>query len=286
MNEAIGPGCMAVNESPLAKQRPRHALGRFAELPRISPWLLRWFHAYARRYLARHFHAVRVTRETALAIPPDVPLVVFMNHPGWWDPLVGLVLSRACFPDRTHYAVMESAALDRYRFFQRLGFVGVEVGTRRGAGQFFRLASTILDRPATALWMTPEGRFSDPRQPSNFCPGLAHLARRLPRGALLPVAVEYPFWEERSPEALVAIGKPILLERSGPLSVDDWNERLQTSMDETKRRLAAMAVGRQADAFEVLIRGSAGVGGVYDAWRRLWAWVRGETFLREHGGRP
>jgi hypothetical protein len=31
-----------------------------------------------------------------------------------------------------------------------------------------------------------------------------------------------------------------------------------------------------------LVSGRAGVGGVYDGWRRLGAWVRGERFRAEH----
>ena len=50
---------------------------------------------------------------------PDGPLIVVLNHPSWWDPLVGLVLTEL-FPDRAHYFPMDAHALQRYRIFQRL----------------------------------------------------------------------------------------------------------------------------------------------------------------------
>jgi hypothetical protein len=40
---------------------------------------------------------------------------------------------------------------------------------------------------------------------------------------------------------------------------------------------------RDAAQFEVLVGGRAGVGGVYDLWRRLRARLRGEAFRSEHG---
>ena len=34
------------------------------------------------------------------------------------------------------------------------------------------------------------------------------LARRLDAGIILPLAIEYPFWSEKTPEALLAFGRP------------------------------------------------------------------------------
>ena len=79
----------------------------------------------------------------------------------------------------------------------------------RGAGPG-QLAVAWLERPDAALGITPEGRFSDPRErPVRLEPGLAHLARRLDRGVFLPLALEYPFWQERTPEALACFGAPV-----------------------------------------------------------------------------
>jgi len=57
-------------------------------LPRPSPLIVRWFRRYARRYLARHFHAVRLARQTL----PDLgagPTLIILNHPSWWGPAGG-----------------------------------------------------------------------------------------------------------------------------------------------------------------------------------------------------
>ena len=181
-------------------------------IPQVFALLVRAFTAYATRYLRRHFHSIRLLRATPPAISPTLPLVVFLNHPSWWDPLVSIFLAFRFFPERTPYAPIEARALSRYRFFTRLGFFGVEPGTARGATTFLRAGQAILAQPNVALWITPEGRFTDPRErPVTLRPGIGHLASRLRTGVFLPLALEYSFWEERYPEALAHFGEPIFV---------------------------------------------------------------------------
>ena len=64
-----------------------------ALLPRRSGSLYRWFRWWVNGYLKKHFHAVRLSRGTRPNVPPDLPLIVVLNHPAWWDPLIGVVLA-------------------------------------------------------------------------------------------------------------------------------------------------------------------------------------------------
>jgi 1-acyl-sn-glycerol-3-phosphate acyltransferase len=249
-----------------------------------SPRMLGLFRTYAERYLARHFHAVRLSR----AGRPDLeaargrPVIVCLNHPSWWDPLVGLVLAVRLFPDRRQFSPIESAALARYRFFERLGFFGIEPGTARGARRFLSVAEGVLAAPDAALWITAGGRFADPRErPVRLQSGLGHLASRLDDGVVFPLALEYPFWNERFPEALARFGEPVFLD--GKRQPAEWTALLEERLGATQEALAAEALSRDPDRFEALIGGTAGVGGVYDAWRRLRAGLRGERFRPEHG---
>jgi 1-acyl-sn-glycerol-3-phosphate acyltransferase len=254
-----------------------------SELRTPPAWLARWFAWYCRRYpLAKGFHAVRLARGGR---PRDDggPLVVVLNHPSWWDPLVCAALA-GLFPGRTHYAPIDAAMLAKYGFFRRLGFFGVEQGTPKGARDFLRLGAEALRRPHTALWVTAQGRFTDPRErPVRLRPGVGHLLRQLDGGTVLPLALEYPFWEERYPEALVRFGEPIPVGRGRDLSVDEWVCRLESGLGAAQDALAAAAQTRDPRVFEVLVGGKSGVGGVYDGWRRLRAWLRGERFRAAHG---
>jgi hypothetical protein len=67
------------------------------------------------------------------------------------------------------------------------------------------------------------------------------------------------------------------------LQVDDWNSLLATHLEGAQDGLAEQSMGRDENDFETVIRGSAGVGGVYDLWRRVKAGLRGQKFRPEHG---
>jgi 1-acyl-sn-glycerol-3-phosphate acyltransferase len=258
---------------------------RQGALPPLSPLLVRLFTAYARRYLQRSFHAVRLA---CIGMPPQVPeapLIIYCNHPSWWDPLLCFVLAYHCFPAHTHYAPIAAEALARYRFFTRLGFFGVTPGTLRGAATLLRVGQAIMQQPRTALWMTPEGRFTDPRpRPVRLQPGLGHLASRLERGSIVPLALEYPFWEERFPEALGCFGAPVRIASGPRRSAHAWTALLTEQLAAVQDCLATVACQRDRAAFVVLFEGRTGVGGVYDCWSALRARLHGIRFHKAHGG--
>lgn len=254
---------------------------RTVALPQISRSLLTWFTWYARGYLRRHFHALRVSRSTP-APESEAPIVLFCNHASWWDPLLCLVLKSDFFPKRDAYAPIDATMLEKYRFFKGLGFFGVEPETARGAAAFLRMGEAILQAPSGLLAVTPQGRFADVRErPVRFKAGLGHLAARAERALFVPVAIEYTFWDERLPEALIRFGEPLATEGESRAS-DEWTKLFEQSLERTQEALAIEAQARDARAFETVLRGGAGQGGVYDLWRSARARLRGERFNQEH----
>jgi 1-acyl-sn-glycerol-3-phosphate acyltransferase len=239
-------------------------------LKRRWPWLIRVFTRHVRkRYLARSFHGVRLSRSGLLPPLPDGPLIIVTNHPSWWDPLVGLVLAEL-LPEHAHFAPIEDNALRGYGFFARLGFFGVRPGSTEGARSFLRIACGLLTQPRTALWITAQGRFADARdRPPGLKSGVGHLVRRLEGGAVLPLALEYPFWDDRFPEALARFGTPLPINRGADHDVEAWMALVERGLTDTQEALAAEARQRRADLFETLVAGSAGVGGVYGFWTRI-----------------
>ncbi|QDU21187.1 lysophospholipid acyltransferase family protein [Urbifossiella limnaea] len=255
-----------------------------AELPRRWPWLVRGFRRYVRRYVRKHVHAVRLAKAGSAFPPPGEPVLVVLNHPAWWDPLVGVVLSDA-FAGRDQFAAIDSTALRQYRVFGRLGFVGVDTTSFRGAAEFLRVGQLILSEPNRVLWVTAQGRFSDVRErPLALRSGVGHLAARLGRGVVLPLALEYAFWAERTPEALARVGEPIRVADHAGLDGKAWTRLVEERLTHTLDALNADAMTRDPARFTTVLGGSAGVGGVYDGWRRLKALLTGRRFDPSHGG--
>jgi 1-acyl-sn-glycerol-3-phosphate acyltransferase len=178
---------------------------------------------------------------------------------------------------------MDAASLQRYALFRHMGLFGVEPGTARGASAFLRIARAGLAEPDTVLGITAEGNFTDPRQrPITLRPGLAHLARQCPQAVFLPLALEYSFWNESKPEALLRFGTAVRPSPEGETSVAQWQRALETGLAETMDALTEASVQRNPALFTELFSGTAGVGGIYDLWRRARAMATGQRFNPRH----
>ena len=211
------------------------------------------------------------------------PLIVYSNHPSWWDPAIYILLCDMLFRGRAGYGPMDGAALGKYGVLERMGVFGVAQDDKRGAAQFLRTSLAVLETPSTMLWVTAEGSFNDCRsRPVRLRPGLAHLARRVPGAVILPLALEYTFWNESQPEALLRFGEP-LQHRDG--TVADWTQRLEAALAATMDTLAAESMTRDPALFQPLVRGGAGIGGLYDSWRWLRATASGHRFDASHEGK-
>lgn len=248
---------------------------------RRSPRLCRFFAGVMRRQMAQNFRAVRLSRGGLDAVPAGRPLVVVANHPSWWDPAFFIVLAGALFDGRESYGPIDAGMLARYRFMGRIGLFGLDADPRRGAAQFLRVGGAIAADPRRMLWVTGQGDFADPRlRPVALKGGVARLMLRRPDLVALPLAVEYPFWSEKRPEALARFGDP--LECRAGEDADTLNVRLEAGLGGTMDDLARDAMARDPARFERLMTGAKGVGGVYGAWGRLSAALRGRRYTPEH----
>ena len=249
-----------------------------------SPALFRAFGWYLRWYFWRNFDAVRVSRAGWPDLPPGRPVIIFSNHPSWWDPALFILLSVAVVRDRAGFGPMDEAALGQYGFMRKLGIFGIDPGTSRGAARFMEVGLRVLRDPTAAIWITAEGHFTDNRtRPVALRPGLAHLARRVPNAVLVPLAMEYSFWNERRPVALARFGRPI---EAGPQrDTAAWTAVLSAALEAEMDALAADSATRDPALFRTVMSGRSGVGGVYDVWRRGRAWARGKPARLSHEAR-
>jgi 1-acyl-sn-glycerol-3-phosphate acyltransferase len=255
-------------------------------LPTRWNWFVRGFCRYVHRYVRKHFHAVRLSNMSARLPSDDAPVLVVMNHPSWWDPMIGVILTDL-FPGFAHYAAIDAVMLKKYWAFNKLGFFGVDQTSLRGAAEFLRTGTEILSADRRAVWVTAQGEFADVRtRPLNLRSGVGHLAARLTRGWVVPIAVEYSFWTESKPEALVRIGEVLpMVSRETQASASNskhWTARIEAALTAALDALNAETQSRDPAKFTELLGGTAGVGGVYDAFRRGVALVSGQKFDPAH----
>ena len=252
--------------------------------PERSDLVWRFMAAYFDRFVRRHMNALRLARWGVPADPEDgVPLVVYCNHPAWWDAAILILLGRRLFPERECFAPFDAAMLEKYGVFRRMGAFPVDLESRRGAVQFLAASRAVLSAPGRALWITAQGRFADVRaRPLGLRPGIAHLPEIAANALFVPLALDYAFWEERGAEACCAFGDPIPAADLLALPRPERLAWLEGALACTLDRLAGDVIARDPGRFETLVSGRRGVGGIYDGWRRLGAALAGRRFEAGH----
>ncbi len=258
---------------PRAGLNPQAGAVVLRPINRIALALFRRF--IAKRRLRASFRAVRLAFADRLPDTKATTNVIFyLNHPSWWDPLLCMVLAQRFAPGQDVYAPIDADQLKRYAVLRPLGLFPVQTGTVRGTVQFFRVAETVLAR-GDVLALTPQGAFTDPRmRPAGLKPGLGALLARLEQRGLsatvIPVALEYTFWNQRSPEALVALGRPFgTAPAMPPRTADVWTALLDEQLTTVQDELSALSQHRDEDAFQIVLQGSRGAAGLYGRWQRL-----------------
>lgn len=243
---------------------------------------------YFRRYLSRHLNALRIAGWGMPVLPPGSgPLVIYSNHPAWWDAVIYVITADRLFPDRESYAPIDAEMLERYGLFGRIGGFGIDLHSARGAASFLSASADILSRPNRALWITAQGRFGDVRErPLGVKPGIARLPELAPDCTVLPLAIEYSFWLERGAEACIAFGPPVPARDLLALPRGARLQHLESMLTTLVDRLSADVQTRDPARFEMIVEGRSGIGGVYDRWRRLAAALRGRAFDPSHERRP
>ncbi|MFG0265479.1 MAG: lysophospholipid acyltransferase family protein [Rhodopirellula sp. JB055] len=268
-----------------------------------ADWFQNGFHRFLHSYLRRNFHAIAYARETELQTQfhslaeanPDgaqaspledgsLPLIVYSNHASWWDPLLAHAINEQLFAPRQFYAPIDAEALQQYKVFEKLGFFGVQSDSNRGAAQCLKTTATLFQREHSAFLLTPEGRYADIRyHDAELMPGLAHVCSKLDCGWVVPLAMEYVFWDERLPLVLFRFGDLVSIPSVSAWDKSRWSDELTRRLRTSQSRLAELCIQRSSEPFQSLLQGKRGASGMYDAARRLKSWMTGQSFQASHG---
>ena len=251
-----------------------------------SERMMAFFHVAFTRTFAASFTALRVPHWGMPQLPEGRPAVILMNHPGWWDGVLVMLLMRRFFLERPGFTPMDAAALEKYRFMKRLGVFGVEQNTARGAVRFLRIAKQVLEDPRHMLWMNAPGRFADVRErPVPLAPGVTRLPEIAPAAVLVPTAIEYTHWTEKRGEALVAFGPPLEGGELAALPREPRTEAIRAAHAAVMDRLAQDAISRDPARFVTAVAGRQGMGGLYGAVQYARALLSGRRHDPRHDAR-
>jgi hypothetical protein len=258
-------------------------------LPTSKKWLVDGFLYFSSRMVAKQFQsfAIQVNSAELDRIPPTTPVVVLANHASWWDPISASLIRQKYLSNRIFYAPIDADALKNYRIMADLGFYGLKLNTIRGAADFLATTQAILETPNSALFITPEGKFTDVRDHSpDLMPGLSHLISKVPEVVFVPLALEYGFWDESRPQIIAKLRNAIHCvhrkHAETELSKSQWNELLTQRLRQTQTELANSVIQREESAFQYVIASRPKRLGWYDYFRSWRAFLRGHKFDPRH----
>lgn len=233
---------------------------------------LRFFGGYSCRLLRKRFASVRIERTSQEVLCHaqwhDGPLIIAMNHPSWWDPIVGVAIRHSFFPDRPGLSPIEMPMFERFRFMRRLGMFGIDPEHPGALPEMVRYVRTECDqRPRTALFITPQGAFADVREPIVVRPGAGAIASALADARVVTIVAELSFWHDRRPELLLLARE---CEAPSRPSTASWTRQIRTTMQAGADDLARLVIARDEDAFAPMLgRAGADVNRAFDLWQRL-----------------
>lgn len=227
---------------------------------RRSLWFERLFHLYNRNLIARRFEGLRVAgMHNVRGAEADMPLMLYANHSSWWDGLVAFEIGVNCKFEQ--FVMMEERQLRRYPLFRLLGAFSVERERWREARGSIEYAAGLLRGDAggsgksiRALWIFPQGlMLPNDARPLDFYTGAAHIANRLERVALLPVAMRYEHLGDFRPEILVRIGAPACVEPKREVGTKRFTQSMEAALTETLDRVRADLLAEDLSEYEELV---------------------------------
>ena len=227
----------------------------------------RLFDRYIRRQVRRHFAGVHWT---ARAWPErwgrELPTLFVGNHTNWWDGFLACLLTGRL--GLRFQVLMEARHLERYPTFRRGGALPIRRGHPRQAYQDLEAAAAYL-RPATGLWIFPQGERRPPREPLVDCErGAAHIALMAGRPVrVCPVAFRYTFTGEQLPEAFLLVGEELIL---GSNAVEGRASLMPEIVARLRGAVAALDLlvdSERLDAFQPLAMGTLSINKRLDRFR-------------------
>ncbi|MDD3419803.1 MAG: lysophospholipid acyltransferase family protein [Candidatus Gastranaerophilales bacterium] len=145
------------------------------------------------------------------------PCIIYAPHICWWDAIIAYYTCRKILKFDTRFMAEE---LHLAPYLKKLGIFSIDKKSPKTILKSLDFAIKNLDAPNKAVFIYPQGIIG-PQDGDDFVfnSGISYLASRIEGVNLIPIAVRYGFLRESSPEVMIEINPPIVLE-----SVKDRHE--------------------------------------------------------------
>jgi chlorobactene lauroyltransferase len=251
----------------------KNALGNWvAQTLLIKPALKR---AFGGVYVRIDPAALRLRRSARY------PVIFCMTHSGWFDGHIAFVLNDRVF-HYDGYMMMEEVNLARYFFFTWMGVFGVDRDNVRSAlASIDYICGILRNGENKALFVFPQGTMRHPDlRPLKLYGGVAAIARKLGRCALVPVAIRYDFIMEQAPDVFLRVGAPILIDAEKvTYNSKELTNLLAESLTSLADRLHADVSAYDRQPYRRLISGRGSINSMWDRTLHLLGRARGLILL-------
>ncbi len=196
----------------------------------------------------------------------DLPVIYCVTHTSWWDGYMVGLLNRTVFKQDA-YLMMEEVNLARYWFFTWIGVFGVDRDDARKALASIDYSVRLLtEQQGRAIWVFPQGTITHPdTRPMGLFSGAGHIARRVGRCALVPVALRYEFRMEQAPQVFAYVGNPLMLDpKAAHLSSKEITSRLEEAMTQGDDAVHADLVSENLEAYRTVLGGRGSSNALWD----------------------
>lgn len=171
-----------------------------------------------RHLLKEKFAAIKIKNRYLLKKRDKTkPIIIYAPHICWWDGILAYFLCRRIFGLDIRFMVEELHLLPMMRMF---GAFSIDKKSPKAVLKSLNFAVNHLDAPHKVFAVFPQGiiRPQD-HSPIKFGSGISFIASNLDGVNLIPLCVRYCFLRATSPEIMVEVKKPIIIDK-----VEDRNE--------------------------------------------------------------
>jgi chlorobactene lauroyltransferase len=247
-----------MSEEPKFHRANRNALGnRLVQTVLIKPALR---HAFGGIYAYIDPAVLRLRGQ------PQCPVILCMTHSGWYDGYLAFVLNERLF-HREGYLMMEEVNLARYFFFTWAGVFGIDRDNVRSALASIDYISRVLSEGENKLLcMFPQGTMRHPDlRPLKLYSGVATIARRVGRCAIVPAAVRYDFIMDQAPDAFLRLAPPILINaEKSTVNSKELTNRMTDALTTAADQLHADIIAYNRAPYRRLMAGRGSINKLWD----------------------